>query len=405
MRLKLDTWIEPDRKKFRVRYRDHRGDTKHWGTYASKSEANTAEDLLIEKLKREHFGECDIHASIKDTFAKWVQAARAGLSNKKGKRIAESTIETWRNSFKGVFDSATTMGELDEKWVKDYIGRMMDLGYEEWTVHRRLVDLKSFVNWARRDKRLTWNPFENVSISQPEGTPRFYSDEELDRFEFAAEDNPIMRLWVRLGYLVGLRRKEVSQALRENIRWLPDGSGRGELTIWGYQAKSRIARTVPIPKVAMDCVGTLRQGPLVPVWKENKFLYEFELLKVKAGVKEPPNWFATKYTWAKENKDSGLTEPARYHDFRHTYCKLFLQEGGDLSRLQKITGHKDLNVLVKTYGHFETRHLHASVDAITTRRKFAGQWRGITDIIDIKSGQSGSIVSTEGTTEENSIRA
>jgi len=391
MSLKLDVWIEQDGDRIRVRYRDHRGKKISYASYASKREANKGKQACIDKLKREHFNECDPALPTKQAYDRWLVAARSGLSNKKGIIIKESTIETWGWSLKAVLEEAKTIGLLDEQWVKDYIARMMALDYEQWTIHRRLVDLKSFLNWCRREKLITWDAFENIPISIPEAVARFYSDEELDRFEWAAKDNDVMRLWLRCGYLAGLRHKEVAQAQRHDIRWLPDGSGEGEMTVWGWQSKNRMSRTIPLGKEVMDAAGTLRQGPLVPVWSEGKFLYEFEALKVKADIKEPPNWYSKRFKSMRSNKDASLTQAARFHDFRHTFCKIFLQEGGDISRLHKITGHKSLDVLVKIYGHFETKHLHESVRAIANRRRLtAGQWRGKIDIINVNSGQAGS---------------
>ncbi len=72
----------------------------------------------------------------------------------------------------------------------------------------------------------------------------------------------------------------------------------------------------------------------------------------------------------------GSHHPSRhltYHDLRHTFASLWVQNGGDLFRLQKILGHRDV--------HMTLRHAHLSPDVFANDYDRLGRARIVDQLV------------------------
>jgi integrase len=53
--------------------------------------------------------------------------------------------------------------------------------------------------------------------------------------------------------------------------------------------------------------------------------------------------------------EAKLYEPGLgWHTFRHTYGRLFIEQGGRFEELKESLGHKSIVTTEQTYGHFHT---------------------------------------------------
>lgn len=384
----LKVWIEDFRGKHRVRFRDPRKRKRDiWpiSIFAKKSDANKAKKKFYDDQVRKATGDTDLEAALPALLNRWYADCRAGLANRKGKVIKESTIETYKSSLKYVVEKVQLIGELDNTWVEDYARLLYEI-YEGWTPHRRLVDLKSFCSYLQRKKIIGWDPFTGIVIARPESKPRFYTDEEIDAMEAACVslEDPFGLLFIRLGYLCGLRFGEATQLKLEDIRphTDPEFEGWGDITVWETESKTRSNRVVLAPPKVMELLVNLcakrRQGRVFEGWKENQFLYAWARIVAQAGMK-PAEWYAKRYEWARVDPKGERSE-APYHGLRHTFCRRFVENGGDMTELQKFSGHKSVEVLMKTYAHFANKHLHLRgkevYERMESRQKFVGQMWG-----------------------------
>lgn len=376
----IKTWIENDRGRFRVRFRDPLGRARDiWpiSRWDTRSEARQAATEWLENQRGKALGKSDPQTSLRILFDRWILDCRAGIANKKGKIIAESTIGTFANSLKYVLENIRVVSELNNEWVKDYV-RFLNRTYTGWTPHRRLIDLKSFCSYLRRQKLMNWDPFEDISISQPNTRPRFYSDEELIALESAAMalNSRSSLLLLRLGYLCGLRHGEVSRLSAEDFRKDSEMPGWGLLTIWQDESKNRTSREVPVPPKVMELIPR-KKGKLFADWNKDHFEYWWARLLAKAGL-EPAGRFAGKYGWAKVEKTERKSSP--YHGLRHSYCRRMLENGADINDLKNWTGHKSVKVLIDTYGHVAKKHQRNKArecyERAESKAELAGQMRG-----------------------------
>lgn len=382
----IDAWIEPDGDKWRVRYRDAWKRKKSEGSFDTENEAGIAYDNLIVRLKLNRIDECDPNMKLADAFELYRRDMPTGMANKKGRKMKASSIGTITSHIRPLLERAKVVSDLeDQEMLIEWVAELTEDGLAEWSIYGILKDCAAFAHYMRRKGMITFDPFETIPRGRPDGKPRFYTDEQLEALEKAAEGDP-MHLWLRLGYQAGLRYSEILNAHWQNITLNDDGTG--EFTIWGHQSKNRKSRTVPLSSEVVELLGSRRDGLLFPNWTRGVFRYQWAKLKHAAGIVDHSARYLNRYGWSKA--DVTEKERADFHRLRHTFCKLFLQNGGYIEELQKISGHKSVQVLIDTYSHFEIRHLSSRVEAIVHRPKFPGQWRGKTSILDIKSGQAGS---------------
>jgi site-specific recombinase XerD len=58
--------------------------------------------------------------------------------------------------------------------------------------------------------------------------------------------------------------------------------------------------------------------------------------------------------------DSGIDDPIRFHDLRHTFASQFMMNSGNIYDLQKILGHYDVQ-MNQRYAHHSPEHLQKSI--------------------------------------------
>jgi hypothetical protein len=63
-------------------------------------------------------------------------------------------------------------------------------------------------------------------------------------------------------------------------------------------------------------------------------------------------------------KKAGMTNVIRLHDTRHTFASQFMMHGGNVFTLQKLLGHKSVNMTMK-YAHLADDYLKDAVGIIS----------------------------------------
>ena len=58
----------------------------------------------------------------------------------------------------------------------------------------------------------------------------------------------------------------------------------------------------------------------------------------------------------KYTKQAGIKKNVTVHQLRHTFCRFYLSNGGDIYTLQRITGHASINTL-RRYLQFDTEDI------------------------------------------------
>ncbi len=395
----MKAWVETMRLKgritgYRVRYCDASGSRKsERGVFEKWHDAKALCDVVQDRLFNGRLGRIDPGLLTKTLVEKFLLECRSGVANKNGKPLRESTLYTYGMSLNYLVHKQPRIALCDETCFKELKNEMVEADLMPWTIAGKLKDMRTFMRWCKRSNIIALDPFENFGISQPSAMPRYYTDEELRHLDEAAVGDPFhLAYW--LGVKCGLRRSEVLRADKRDIRWLEDGTG--ELMVWANVSKSGAFRSVPLPVSVMELIGTRGQGLLYLGMTHHSFNHAWTHLKVKAGILERPTWLHKRFKWAGDLEMGKEDEQARFHDLRHTFCRIFLESGaGDIQILSKITGHQSLDVLNKIYSHFRTSVLHQAIKTMESRPKFVGvSWEKTAKIV----GLNGDMTGQDGTT-------
>ncbi len=187
------------------------------------------------------------------------------------------------------------------------------------TVNRHLALLRAAFRYVE-DEYLHRNPMKGVKfLPERNQRERECEPDEYKRLLEAAA--PELRLAIVLAYEEGLRRTEVCRALRTDVNLK-----RRKIHIPAGSAKNDTPRTLPLTKKAIgeiESYPTCLDGTLVNITPD-KVTRTFTKLCVDLEIK-------------------GLV----FHDLRGTAITRLARQGANLAELQKFSGHKSVQALMK----------------------------------------------------------
>lgn len=232
---------------------------------------------------------------------------------------------------------ATLTGEDIADWRK----ALAKSGVAVATVNRHLAALRSAINhvsarYAHQD------PFAGVKLDpERNARNRVCSVEEYATLRDGASDDDL-RLFVVLGYWLGMREGELAGVLRSQIR-------DGAIWLGAADTKEADTKSVPIPDEAADLVRSL------PVRLDGRLF------------SRSANTYSRLFTDLCAELDiAGM----RFHDLRHTAVTNLIEAGVDLVTIQTITGHKSL-LTMKRYAHVSNRRRREALAAVQKHHKKA----------------------------------
>lgn len=202
------------------------------------------------------------------------------------------------------------------------------------------------------------NPAKNVKYTstQVPAERRALSDEQIDRYKAIATGSRDDALFM---LLTGIRRGEML-----GLMWTDYDPHKRELRIQrsvgleGYKVtinppKWDSYRTLPLDQESCE---VLNRQP-------RKSLYIFP--SVKNEVRNPNTFSHTYRIWAEKNLPEDLRVSP--HELRHTYGTKLRRDGVDIYTIQKLLGHKSIDVTTEIYVHAETDALRKSVERARTQ--------------------------------------
>lgn len=103
----------------------------------------------------------------------------------------------------------------------------------------------------------------------------------------------------------------------------------------------------------------------IPEQRNKQFVFA-----TKDGLSLDYNHLSRKY-FKKAQKDAGIANRIRFHDLRHTYASQFMMSGGDIFTLQRLLGHKSLDMTMK-YAHLSPSYLDKAANIVCFRGQMDG---------------------------------
>ena len=228
-------------------------------------------------------------------------------------------------------------------------------GLSSTTVHGIHVMLKSALKRAVQERLIPFNPAEFCippKVTKPE--LQVIPSERYQSYLTAAEQRGVLPMFylelisgLRKGELVALQWADLD--IENKTISVSKQAGRnnaGEPDITRPKTENSI-RKISIPQDAVDLLVAERQKH-----PNNPWMFP----SPKTGEMYHPDSIVNIHK--KILKDAGL-EHLRFHDLRHTFATLALQNGVDVKTVSSMLGHFDAGFTLRTYTHV-TRQMQES---------------------------------------------
>ena len=374
---KLDSWIEksPRNGNLFVRYRD--GKTRlpngrlkvfTWETVKSKARilragkwrnanwiAKESEIKLEQSKILNLLPNSSSDLLILEEIEKYLNDCRK--ENKEDATVTayERVLKAWQKTGGDEAKPLITISDITYLRLKDWRNR---LSHSPATIAWKLRVVKSFLNWLRREEKITDFPFKtNLTPTLKEPSPKYYTLQQwLDLSSALKRICPITELACYLAYSAGLRRIELCGnvqrtrlgILYEDLTWNPDGTV--DLTLRKEIVKGQqTGRNIRLDEGIVKLLGSRKSGPIIPLSPARLF-ERFSRARLLAGLSE--------------------TKPKlTIHGLRHSFAKNLLKYGNrNLKAVQQALGHKRIST-TEIYTQHEKSDLDAGVELAYERRK------------------------------------
>lgn len=289
------------------------------------AETIKAERLLSVQASKSKFLETE-RKELKMPFADYMALEIERLSKLRTPNYVRryKTGERWVRKF----DDKATLGDIDEKWVRDYIAFLSDAkGHggkhlNQNTIHEYLIYIANILNIAVREGIIQSNPTKKVSAAdKPKkygGKRDYLTVEELKRMaDVPAPErgNEIRRAFL-FACFSGLRYSDIQQLKWSDIKENADG-----IVIEKRMQKTKEMLYLPLSKRAVSYIGD-RDGR-----DGHVFTLPKSMVTVEAYIK----------VWSEFAR---IEKHVTFHTSRHTFAVSILTYGGDIYTLSKLLGHK-----------------------------------------------------------------
>ncbi len=328
---------------------------------------------VAEKLRAKMvLGEFNIGSQKREiripTFAEY---SKTWLDNYGATAIKYSTLESYRNELRNHINPALGNKKLDEITrpdVKQFIYNGLKKGLSAATVRKHLAYLGNILTHAIDDEIIAVNPSAKLSKLIPRKDKRLdinpLDREELQIFlEKVGELYPryfpfylcAARTGMRLGELLGLewasvdfhgRFIEVRQAFSRHRLTTPKNK-----RIRKVDMSLQLAETLRAHKAAMR-EDAVKRGEVLPSW-----------VFTQANGKALTATNMANRLFHRCLERAGLRQ-VRFHDLRHSFASLLIQQGESLAYVKEQMGHHSIQITVDIYGHLSPEGNKSAVDRL-----------------------------------------
>lgn len=270
------------------------------------------------------------------------------------------------------------IGHISEESASELVKSMKDKGLSNRTINKVLILLKTVLNDSVKWKYLPQSPIHSYQELKVQERPDFFlSKMQIDQLLIAAHGEEIEYLLIvavntgmRLGEVLGLcwDRVNLNDGYLEVTRTMTR-HGLSEST------KTSSKRTIYLNPLLQELFKKMRLEQRDP-------RYVF--------VQRNGRQFDINHMVQREFKDvlekANLPSSVRFHDLRHTYASQFVMAGGKLEVLQKILGHKTLE-MTQRYAHLAKEVLRDASNVVT--------FGNVVSENDVNSGKVAHILPTQ----------
>jgi integrase/recombinase XerD len=261
------------------------------------------------------------------------------IVEKEAKNISQPTLVNYKYSFTTFcnfhnFDEETPISEISPNHFYKWINTIKLQGVSHNSINHYLRDVRCFFYWCMNKDRLYIDkPFKIEMIRGQEETVKHYTDEEIERMlekPKRSEDFVVWRTYAIVNWVLatGSRAATICDVQIGDVDFK-----RKEIMF--RHTKNKKAQIIPL------------SSSLATVLKEYMKLWRFDCHEDEWLF---PNIGEGKLTTNAIRKgyvkycNSRGVDKTNIHGLRHNFAKRWLENGGNMFKLQKILGHSTLDM-------------------------------------------------------------
>lgn len=261
--------------------------------------------------------------------------------------LEPSTADDYRKSVR----SWSSLPENPSKWdVEDAVAAMIAQGRAPSTVRKRLVTIRSAMEWAVERGKAPDNPF--VGVGRPKvrvGQKNFLPADERERLKARiSSSNTQITVAAALALYAGLREAEICALrtsdldLEAGIGWVRRSVGRTKGQTYLKDAKNGHMRDFPLPEPLSLAIGR---------WVDSNSLQKGSFLLTGTEKWADPVVIGRKWSslCELEGLRGVLGTPPTFHDLRHTYATVAIASGVDVKTVSSVLGHSSAAMTLDVY--------------------------------------------------------
>lgn len=255
------------------------------------------------------------------------------------KALDNKTLKAYRIDLRQYFEFINSDDPRKEE-IEEYITNLHK-EYKQKTVKRKIASLKAFYNYLEEEEVISTNPFQKIKVKFKETTtlPRIIPREEIEQllnymYAFGKESGSgENKFWLRdmavveVFFAIGARVYEIS-----NIRADCVDLNSGLIRIMGKGGKERC---VQIGDTSVLALLNRYYSANEPAIRQSGYFF----------VNRRGNRYSEqsiRNMMKKYSKLAGIERNITPHMFRHSFATYLIEEGVDVSCVQRILGHSSI---------------------------------------------------------------
>ncbi|HBA83912.1 MAG TPA: integrase [Verrucomicrobia bacterium] len=288
---------------------------------------------------------------LSEMLLAWDNAPRKRKGSAKYIFQAHSHMTRFVTFLKTQYPDAKTMADVTSSMASAFFEAEGARGVSGRTCNSVLILLRSVFKILGPKANIIRNPFDGIPTKDEDTIHRMpFNQQELARIIEASKDDAFIRPILIVGICTAMRRGDCC-----SLRWADVDMKEGFVSV----KTSKTQETVDIPMFPMlrselEQLGTGESEYVFPqqalMYQSNPLGITYRVRKVfeKAGFSDDAK---NKTEEIHAHRENGLRRASirDFHSFRVTWITLALSAGVPLELVQRVTGHKTTDVVLKHY--------------------------------------------------------